>query len=134
MTEHGDTNVPQIYCLSIYHCILKMKSVNFLAQNNGEDNFDSSVNQHSPTTESATDCEPLSPDSLEPEDDIYLTASEDENNPSDPRLELTDRQFNLKMKELFSQASSSQLVPHTVEATLQQTAQDMLQYLGNPIP
>ena len=135
MTECGETDVPQIYCLSIYHCILKMESVNFLAQNNGEDNFDSSVNQHSPTTESTTDCEPLSPDSLEPEEeDIYLTASEDENNPSDPRLELIDRQFNLKMKELFSQASSGQLVPHTVEATLQQTAQDMLQYLGKSHP
>ena len=64
------------------------------------------------------------------EEDIYITASEDEDNPSDLRLELIDKQFNLKMKELFSQASSGQLVPHTVEATLQQTATDMLQYLG----
>ena len=63
------------------------------------------------------------------EEDIYITASEAEDNP-DPRLELIDKQFNLKMKELFSQASSGQLVPHTVEATLQQTAKDMLQYLG----
>ena len=60
------------------------------------------------------------------EEDIYITASEDEDNPSDPRLELIDKKFNLKMKELFFQASSGQLVPHTVEATLQQTAKDML--------
>ena len=65
------------------------------------------------------------------EEDIYITASEDEDNHFDPRL---DKQFNLKMKELFSQASSGQLVPHTVEATLQQTAKDMLQYLGKSHP
>ena len=35
------------------------------------------------------------------EEDICITASEDEGNPSDPRLELIDKQFNLKMKELF---------------------------------
>ena len=64
------------------------------------------------------------------EEDIYITALEDEDNPSDPGLEPIDKQFNLKMKELFSQASSGQLVPHTVEATLQQTAKNMLQYLG----
>ena len=52
----------------------------------------------------------------------------------DPRLELIDRQFSLKMKELFSQASSGQLVPYTVEATLQQTADDMLQYLAKSHP
>ena len=40
------------------------------------------------------------------EEDIYITASEDEDNPSDPRLELIDKQFNLKMKELFSRSSS----------------------------
>ena len=34
------------------------------------------------------------------------------------------------MKELFFHASSSQLVPYTVEATLHQTANDMLQYLA----
>ena len=68
------------------------------------------------------------------EENIYITASEDEVNPSDPRLELIDKQFNLKMKELFSQASSGQLVSHTIEATLQQTAKDMLQYLGKSHP
>ena len=64
-------------------------------------------------------------------EDVYIPDLEDEKgNLSDPRLELIDRQFNLKMKELFSQASSGQLVPYTVEATLQQTADDMLQYLA----
>ena len=53
------------------------------------------------------------------EEDIYITASEDEDNPSDPRLELIDKQFNLKMKELFSRSSSGQLVPYTIEASLQ---------------
>ena len=34
------------------------------------------------------------------------------------------------MKELFTQVSSGQLVPYTVEAILQQTTDDMLQYLA----
>ena len=38
------------------------------------------------------------------------------------------------MKELFSRSSSGQLVPYTVEATLQQTAKDMLQYLEKSHP
>ena len=38
------------------------------------------------------------------------------------------------MKELFCQASSGQLVPCTVEATLHQTAADMLQYLAKSHP
>ena len=107
--------------------------------------------------EPVTECDPSSPDTTSKEgevqdpivsssesevvytsdteeEDIYITASEDEDNPSDPRLEIIDKQFNLKMKELFSQTSSGQLVPHTVEATLQQTAKDMLQYLGKSHP
>ena len=69
-------------------------------------------------------------------EDVYIPIldNEEENIPTDPRLELIDRQFNLKMKELFSQTSSGQPVPHTVEATLQQTAKDMLQYLGKSHP
>ena len=64
-------------------------------------------------------------------EDVYIPILEDEkDNLPDPRLKLIDRQFNLKMKELFSQASSGQLVPYTVEATLHQTASDMLQYLA----
>ena len=65
------------------------------------------------------------------QEDVYIPDLEDEkDNLPDPRLELIDRQFNLKMKELFSQASSGQLVPYTVEATLHQTANDMLQYVA----
>ena len=68
-------------------------------------------------------------------EDVYIPNLEDEkDNLPDPRLELTDRQFNLKMKELFSQASSGQLVPYTVEATLHQTFSDMLQYLAKYHP
>ena len=72
--------------------------------------------------------------SLESED-VYILDSEDENdNLPDPRLELIDRKFNLKMKEVFSQASSGQVAPHTVEGTLQQTTNDMLQYLAKSHP
>ena len=61
------------------------------------------------------------------QEDVYIPDPEDEKDTLlDPRLELIDSQFNLKMKELFSQVSSSQLVPYTVEATLHQTADDML--------
>ena len=64
-------------------------------------------------------------------EDVYIPILDDEkDNLPDPRLELIDKQFNLKMKELFSQASSGQLVPYTIEATLHQTANDMLQYLA----
>ena len=38
------------------------------------------------------------------------------------------------MKELFSQASSGQLIPYTVEATLHQTVNDMLLYLAKSHP
>ena len=52
-------------------------------------------------------------------EDVYIPNLEGEkDNLPDPRLELIDRQFNLKMKELFSQASSGQLVPYTAEAIL----------------
>ena len=66
------------------------------------------------------------------EEDIYITASED--NPSDPRLELMDKQFNLKMKELFSRSSSGQLVPYTIEASLQNTADEMMKHLAKSHP
>ena len=72
--------------------------------------------------------------SSDPED-VYIPDLENEkDNLPDPRLELIDRQFNLKMKELFSQASSGQLVPYTLESTLHQTANDMLQYLTKSHP
>ena len=68
------------------------------------------------------------------EEDMYLTVSEDEDNPSDPRLELIDKQFNLKMKELFSRSSSGQLMPYTVEASLQNTTDEMIKHLAKSHP
>ena len=68
------------------------------------------------------------------EEDMYLTVSEDEDNPSDPRLELIDKKFNLKMKELFSRSSSGQLMPYTVEASLQNTADEMMKHLAKSHP
>ena len=82
---------------------------------------------------SSSESEVVSPSDTE-EEDIYLTAPEDEDNPSDPRLELIDKQFNLKMKELFSQASSGQLVPYTIEASLQNTADEMMKHLAKSHP
>ena len=54
--------------------------------------------------------------------------------PLDPRLELVDKQFNLRMKELFTQTSSGQLVPITIEATLQQTTDGLMQHLTKSHP
>ena len=117
-----------------------MASVNFLAQNNGEDkgedrldsviiltqnvgegtgenNLDSSFNLH---PEEPTESEPCSPDyspiHSSEEEDVYIPIidDEEENNLSDPRYELIDKQFNQKMKELFTQTSSGQLVPYTI--------------------
>ena len=68
------------------------------------------------------------------EEDIYITASEDEDNPSDPRLELIDKQFNLKMTELFLRSSSGQLVPYTIKASLQNTADEMMNHLAKSYP
>ena len=69
-------------------------------------------------------------------EDVYIPIldDEEETNLPDPRLELIDRQFNLKMKELFCQASSKQLVPYNVETTLHHTATDMLTYLAKSDP
>ena len=65
------------------------------------------------------------------EEDIYIPPildDDEQNNPPDPRLELVDKQFNLRMKELFTQTSSGQLVPITIEATLQQTTDALIQH------
>ena len=59
---------------------------------------------------------------------------EEEDNLLDPRLEIIDKQFHLKMKELFSRSSSGQLVPCTIEATLQQTTDEMLKHLAKSHP
>ena len=71
------------------------------------------------------------------EEDVYIPPILDDdelNNPPDPRLELVDNQFNLRMKELFTQTSSGQLVPITIEATLQQTTDALVQYLTKSHP
>ena len=71
------------------------------------------------------------------EEDVYIPPILDDdelNNPSDSRLELVDRQFKLGMKELFTQTSSGQLVPITIEATLQQTTDALIQLLTKSHP
>ena len=85
------------------------------------------------SSESEVDYSSVEEDTEE-EEDMYLTVSEDEDNPSDPRLELIDKQFNLKMKELFSGSSSGQLMPYTVEASLQNTADEMIKHLAKSHP
>ena len=71
------------------------------------------------------------------EEDVYIPPILDDdelNNSPDPRLELVDNQFNLRMKELFTQTSSGQLVPITIEATLQQTTDALIQHLTKSHP
>ena len=85
------------------------------------------------SSESEVDYSSVEEDTEE-EEDMYLTVSEDEDNPSDPRLELIDKKFNLKMKELFSRSSSGQLMPYTVEASLQNTADEMIKHLAKSHP
>ena len=124
-----------------------MAADNFTAQNQIRE-FSPDSTTHS-SGEPVIECDPSLPDTTSKEgdaqdpivssselevvyssdtEDVYiLILDEEENNLPDHRLELIDRQFNLKMKELFSQASSGQLVPYTVEATSHQTANDMLQ-------
>ena len=85
------------------------------------------------SSESEVDYSSVEEDTEE-EEDMYSTVSEDEDNPPDPRLELIDKQFNLKMKELFSRSSSGQLMPYTVEASLQNTADEMIKHLAKSHP
>ena len=133
-----------------------MASVNFLAQNNGEDKdedcFDSVIflaqnvgegtdennigSSFSLHPEESTDSEPPV-HSSEEEEDVYIPPildDDEQNNPPDPRLKLVDKQFNLRMKELFTQTSSGQLVPITIEATLQQTTDTLIQHLTKSHP
>ena len=72
--------------------------------------------------------------SSDPEDVYILEPEDEQDNLPYPRLELIDKQFNLKMKELFTQISSGQLVPYTIEATLQQTIDGLLQHLTKSHP
>ena len=85
------------------------------------------------SSESEVDYSSVEEDTEE-EEDMYLTVSEDEDNPSEPRLELIHKQFNLKMKELFSRSSSGQLMPYTIEASLQNTADEMIKHLAKSHP
>ena len=85
------------------------------------------------SSESEVDYSSVEEDTEE-EEDMYLTVSEDEDNPSDPRLELVDKKFNLKMKELFSRSSNGQLMSYTVEASLQNTADEMIEHLAKSHP
>ena len=85
-------------------------------------------------TVSSSESEVVYTSDTEEEEDMYLTVSEDEDNPSDPRLELIDKKFNLKMKELFSRSSSGQLMPYTIEASLQNTADEMIKHLAKSHP
>ena len=71
------------------------------------------------------------------EEDVYIPPILDDdelNNPPDPRLEIVDKQFNLKMKELFFRSSSGQLMPYTIEASLQNTADEMIKHLAKSHP
>ena len=111
-----------------------MTADSFSAQNQIRE-FNPDSTTHSPG-EPIIKCDPSLPDTTTMEDevqdpivssateDIYIPIldGEEEKNLPDPRLELIDRQFNLKMKELFGQAN--------VEATLHHTATDMLKYLA----
>ena len=45
-------------------------------------------------------------------------------------LKFMDEHFNLKMKKLFAQPASCQLVPPTIVGTLQETSTYILQHLG----
>ena len=86
--------------------------------------------------EPVIECDPSLPDTTTMEEQVqdpivssateYIYISildgEEEKNLPDSRLELIERQFNLKMKELFGQAN--------VEASLHHTATDMLKYLA----
>ena len=124
-----------------------MAADSFSAQNQIR-KFNPDSTTHS-SGELVIECDPSLPDTTSQEGEVqdhsvsssesevvYSSATEDEEekNLPDPRLELIDRQFNLKMKELFCQASSTQLVPYNVEATLYRTATDMLKYLAKSHP
>ena len=107
--------------------------------NNVEDTV-SSTNPQSPSITSTTDCEPLSPDyspihSSEEEEDVYIHEEDEEAQKydTDPRLDIIDKQFNLKVKELLSRLSNDQLVPY-IEASLQHTAEEMLKRLSKSHP
>ena len=133
-----------------------MAADSFAAQNQIRE-FNSDSTTH-PSGEPVIECDPSLPDTTSKEgevqdhivsssesevdysveeEDVYLPPildDDEQNNPPDPRLELVDKQFNLRMKELFTQTSSGQLVPITTEATLQQTTDGLIQHLTKSHP
>ena len=120
-----------------------MTADSFTSQNQiGKFNSDSTT--HS-SGEPVIECDPSLADTTSKEEEVQDTEEEDvyippildddeQNNPPDPRLELVDKQFNLRVKELFTQTSSGQLVPITIEATLQQTTDALIQHLTKSHP
>ena len=115
-----------------------MTTDSFSAQNQIRE-FNPDFTTHS-SWEPVIECDPSLPDTTTMEEEVqdpivssategvYIPSldGEEEKNLPDPRLELIDRQFNLKMEELFGQAN--------VEATLHHTATDMLKYLAKSHP
>ena len=81
--------------------------------------------------EPVIECDPSLHDYTSEEDVQDLT---DTNQQKAAKLQFIDDQFNLKMKELFAQPSSGQLVPYTIIATLQETPHYMLQHLAKSHP
>ena len=123
-------------CDCKYYDPWMMTADSFSAQNQIRE-FNPDSTTHSPG-EPVIECDPSLPDTTTMQEevqdpiissateDVYILDGEEEKNLPDPRLELIDRQFNLKMEELFGQAN--------VEATLHHTATDMLKYLAKSHP
>ena len=133
-----------------------MAADNFTAQNQIRE-FNPDSTTHS-SGEPVIECDPSLPDTTSKEEEVqipivsssesgvdYSSEEEDvyippildddeQNYPPDSRLELVDKQFNLRMKELFTQTSSGQLVPYTIEGTLQQTTDGLIQHLTKSHP
>ena len=121
------------------YCDPRMMTADSFSAQNQIREFSPDSTTHSPG-EPDIECDPYVPDTTTMEEevqdpivssvteDVYIPIldGEEEKNRPDPRLELIDRQFNLKMKELFGQAS--------VETTLHHTATDMLKYLAKSHP
>ena len=144
------------------HCDPWMMTADSFSAQNQIREFNPDSTTHS-SGEPVIECDPSLPDTTSEEEEVqvhivsssesevdYSSVEEDDeeegiyippildddelNNPPDPRLELVDNQFNLRMKELFTQTSSGQLVPITIEATLQQTADALIQHLTRSHP
>ena len=144
------------------HCDPWMMTADSFSAQNQIRGFNPDSTTHS-SGEPVIECDPSLPDTTSEEEEVqvhivsssesevdYSSVEEDDeeegiyipplldddelNNPPDPRLELVDNQFNLRMKELFTQTSSGQLVPITIEATLQQTADALIQHLTRSHP